>query len=1235
MALKKTNVSFPFNGGLDEKISEKVAPPGTLETAENCQFNKNGEIVKRKGYESMWTATGNWDTNTPLDPNTIIAGGDNVEAHGDELLIADGKRLFSMFDGYAKDKGEYLNCTFHNKDVLQDEAEKNGPVQHVRFDTDAGDEYDLFVFTTTKPVGNTAIVPPTVTANYAIASVDTGEIILGPVPFVSLVRANLSDPDDEASNPLPQVLYNPSLKSAYIFYANRTTQGGTTELRYFYQALRLDTVQNFGTISSAVSITDLSDASGAPCPPPVQLFCCMVVDQEVAVTSTSGVYLSFYGQQSKGDDAPGNLILLHLVYAGSISSPSLTLKTVKDVTGGVYTSSAFESQDLEIQTRFGTNVRLSLKCTPNTSRPVSLFYSVRDGSTSIDYRTKCSSFDPSLTSQTDIVFPGFRVLLNATTFAHSTNTTNNDIIINTVEDRGHGGNFTSAGKGGITATTVGTGFTEGVYSMPSTAAYGTNPAKIYIPVNGVGTPQVGQITVLDGGNNLASGANYLIQSPTSGTDAVYQFNATETPSKLRQAESQMLFYDNKDMSVASTNPTPNRVLKRAYLLSDLFYFEFNNSQIETASKRPYCLISNPSGPGQTSSGTTALINMNHDVVAFGLPGEMPLSNGTEINSLITNKFSLLQPTQRVQQKNNKILIGSSRFVRDNRTTTTSTTSLSTLAGSDVFEDQTYNGTLITIDAAPGRACPMLSLKDKMLLGGGGLFSYDSESIVESDFLHGPEFLNVKVVDLTNGTRTSQDLDAGDYSYAAVYSAIDNKGNLHESTVIFSDSVQISGTNKCVFIELPICSVTRRGQYRLDLYRTDADGQIYYKISGNVVNNLGISTSTNSTKQFIDGSNLEGEEVLYTTGGIAQNFNPGSVTDLKLHKDKVIASMPNGFIAVSKPALVGESMSFPLVGPFVLNLGNVVKEITAIGSARDMLIAFTEDEVYAYMGDGPTATGAVGFTQPKLLSTGQGAIPGSPVVSSSAGMYYFTERGLYSVLSNGQIQYISPQVESVLDLPNVVGMDLFDEVNELRIALSTGKILIYNYLFKRWSMWVTNINNLTSQTRYQPSSGVSENAHVLVNSFGTPTRQSLNGYQDSKVNFTYNPISGVYARITSTASYDLKIKTTPISANQLFGAQRVYRVMLLGDYLSSHRASYAVYNDYSSSASTNGNLTVSSDTDPYLYRLHLIKQKSRAVQLEFTADNSTGASLVLSGIAFEIGGRPDTFKLPETQTIAGS
>jgi len=534
---------------------------------------------------------------------------------------------------------------------------------------------------------------------------------------------------------------------------------------------------------------------------------------------------------------------------------------------------------------------------------------------------------------------------------------------------------------------------------------------------------------------------------------------------------------------------------------------------------------------------------------------------------------------------------------------------------------------------------MLSLKDNLLLGGGGLFSYDSTRIVESDFLHSPEFIGVKKYGLTGGVYSSNGIAEGDYSYAAVFSAIDNKGNLHESAPVFSDSVQISATEAGdgtgIHVRLAVCNLTARDRYRVDLYRTDADGQIYYQIAGDIVR---FNEPGNRQTLFIfndngtGGGSITERPVLYTTGGIAQNFNPGSTTGLTLHKDKIVATLPNGFAAVSKPTLVGESVSFPLVGPFVLNLGNVVKEITAAGSARDMLIIFTEDDVYAYMGDGPNATGAIGFTQPKLLSSGQGAIPGSFVVSSSAGMYYLSERGLYSILSNGQIQYISPQVESKLAPKAVVGMDLFDEENELRVAISTGDVLVYNYLFKRWSEWDTNIG-IRSQTRYQPDSGSSVTSHVLVNQSGSPAKMSVNSFADVAVTAAFRDGGGPII-ITQTSAISLKIKTTPISANQLLGAQRVYRAMILGDFVSSHTATLFVYTDYEAIPITFGTISASSDTDPYLYRIHLEQQKCRAVQLEFSDGGGSGGSVVLSGIAFEIGARPDTFKLPDTQTVQG-
>ena len=1242
MPLKKTNVSFPFSGGLDEKISEKIAPPGTLEIAENCQFDKNGEIVKRKGFETMWAQTANWDNNTPLDSNVEIAGGVNTESHGNELLIADGERLFSYFDGYVKNKGKYLNCTFHNKDIIQDEVEKNGPVQHTRFETNAGDEYDLFVYTSTRPVGKLASQEPTVKAYFSIYCVKTGEPIVNPTEFASVSRQNPITIDATSVTPAPQLMYNATLDTAFIFYGNYTSGA----IRYFYRTIRLDSISNFA-ISAATEITALTDPSGTAAPTPVQTFFCMVADQEFTTSANNFMYMAYYKQVSGKANDSGDLILLRLQVGGTAASPTLTLQTIKDVTGGVYSGGGTNnSQVSNLHQKFGTKVNLSLRCTENTSRPLSLFYSVQDPSTIGNYRVKCSSFTQDLSTQTDIVYTGdYYVLLNATTVVSKRTsgvTGVNEIVINAVKDRGNGMSAFNIAETMATFDGAfdvqGTGFTEGVYDMPTNPTIGMTSAKVYIPASGGTTPaDTAQITILDGGNNLQSGLGgiYTIISPTGGTDAIYRFGSVGSPSsdQLRQSNSVILMHTHTMTSTGSLTTAPS--FRNCYLLSDLFHYEFNELIGSHLLKDPYFLISNPAGVGQTSSGTTALVSFSKELLAFGLPSEMPLSAHTEIGSINSNIFSLTQSTQRVQVKGSKIFVGSSRFVRDVSTADVAQTGLGN--SNIVYDDQIYNGTLITIDANPPRACPMLSLKDNLLLGGGGLFSYDSTRIVESDFLHSPEFIGVKKYGLTGGVYSAYGIAEGDYSYAAVFSAIDNKGNLHESAPVFSDSINISAAeaaNKTgIHVSLAVCNLTARDRYRVDLYRTDADGQIYYQIAGDIVR---FNDPSNRQTLFIFNDNGTGGEsiterpVLYSTGGIAQNFNPGSTTGLTLHKDKVIATLPNGFAAVSKPVLVGESVSFPLVGPFVLNLGNVVKEITAAGSARDMLVIFTEDDVYAYMGDGPNATGAIGFTQPKLLSSGQGAIPGSFVVSSSAGMYYLSERGLYSILSNGQIQYISPQVESKLAPKAVVGMDMFDEENELRIALSTGDILVYNYLFKRWSEWDTNIG-IKSQTRYQPDSGSSVTSHVLVNGSGSPAKMSVNGFQDTEVAKSFSPPGTI---INLTSGYTMKVRTTPISANQLFGAQRVYRAMILGDYVSSHTASLFVYTDYKSVPSTYGFISVASDTDPYLYRIHLEQQKCRAVQLEFSDSGANGGSVVLNGIAFEIGGRADTFKLPNTQTVQG-
>ena len=47
MALEKGRIAVPLAKGINQKIDPKQDPPGSLETLENIQVSKYGEIEKR------------------------------------------------------------------------------------------------------------------------------------------------------------------------------------------------------------------------------------------------------------------------------------------------------------------------------------------------------------------------------------------------------------------------------------------------------------------------------------------------------------------------------------------------------------------------------------------------------------------------------------------------------------------------------------------------------------------------------------------------------------------------------------------------------------------------------------------------------------------------------------------------------------------------------------------------------------------------------------------------------------------------------------------------------------------------------------------------------------------------------------------------------------------------------------------------------------------------------------
>ena len=113
---------------------------------------------------------------------------------------------------------------------------------------------------------------------------------------------------------------------------------------------------------------------------------------------------------------------------------------------------------------------------------------------------------------------------------------------------------------------------------------------------------------------------------------------------------------------------------------------------------------------------------------------------------------------------------------------------------------------------------------------------------------------------------------------------------------------------------------------------------------------------------------------------------------------------------------------------------------------------------------------------------------------------------------------------------------------------------------------------------------------------------------------------------------MQIDFMPISINGIQGAQRVYRAMLLytdkdsGDVNLQVNLSF----DYGSFSEFH-NLLPMPDA-PNNLRIHLSQQKCKAVQIRLIVRGSN-SGITLNGLAFEIGARPGTFKLPAAQTIA--
>ena len=1219
MALKKQTVSIPFAQGLTQKTSDASSNPGSLKDCKNIQINKLGEIKKRYGVGIQIPSGSN---STPYD-TVYPESGKRLSSLNNTTLMLDGQRAYAAVSSSTKfkDAGEILATELEQEDVHEANEAKVGPVAFKRIVTGSG-SLDVYLWTQTIPFKAGENLGPTYKSFVELKQAGTQVRVSPILEVVSQSREAThastfnSDLEFLTMAPQTQMLYSSTTDYLYFFY-----YGGSGSSNLVMRSMDLSSATPSFTLSSATNlITDVCPSVGT-----------FVVD---SYNDTQTMYAAYYNAQSVATAKPGDL---HLARITESSGGSLSVASTVDVTNNVFNTS--DSQRTDLATKTGCRVNIALRAM-NTSANFSVFiaYSVQGsgkGGTN-DYRTFVDIFkadlSTSLFSETSVPdglafsLNSRHAMLNAASAEIKSGSGGSvvySVALELCEDQGQ--SLFNALKGTVTPTAAGSNYVTGLAKLASSttspANFGEVPADIVITASGAVAASV--VDIIHPGNQFVAGTNAISQgSGSSGVAAVASGNI-ETDSAsitlIKPNHGIHLFEIDSSSLPSGVQNVTSFSFKDVSLISDVMIHNFGSN-----GSTAYFAMSKTVGNSSSSSGNTYIASEEGNIVATFLTGNQALNLTSEIRSRIINKFSLMNGVSRVYTLDSESFIfGSNEFIAD----VDVSADLGQTDGSTLSTDQGYNGVLYRFKKVVDREYPTQEVGLKTYIGGGSLFLFDGTHVFENNFWEFPQIKELKAIDRIAGTSGSQSV-----TYAFVFSSVDDAGDLHESVTVLSEVIS-KGSNQSVCGQIYITDCTLRkltegssARPQLDIYRTESNGSIFFKIQSIAFNSTGRHiTFVDDFKNVIDK-----EQILYTTGGIPDNFTTGSVSDLALYKNRLMAASVSGrnIVLASRPLAQGFSCGFPLIPPFQVLIQDETERITGIEKMPDFFLCFSADNAYAVFGDGPNDAGAGGFSGAKNIGPKQGMVPGTPHLSTSLGAFYISERGLYVVTPNTQLNYLGAQVEDSFTTnagtsgAPVKSIILDDDENEIRMLMQNNSVvLIYNTFFNTWYQWDISTGNTANQKIVDQR--IIDRTYVVLQANGSVLTASKAAYQDQYVSS---------AGATTTTNYNFDVELHSISVNGLQGAQRVYRVQLLGDFIDQNDLTMQVFNDYAATASETHTLGIASDTDPYIYRAHLKNQKSRAIALKISVSGN-GASVKLKGVAFEVGARPSTFKLPAAQTIA--
>lgn len=647
------------------------------------------------------------------------------------------------------------------------------------------------------------------------------------------------------------------------------------------------------------------------------------------------------------------------------------------------------------------------------------------------------------------------------------------------------------------------------------------------------------------------------------------------------------FIKTNTFTVGGTAGTPAVVSRSVGLASKAFFYNGNSFVLSTydSSLQPTYFVLNQSG--QVAAKVSA-------ATGGGIPAKRLVPN---VNSLATGKFQI------------------SYLQRDFVTTTGGTAQVYFLTG---VMQSTLDFTLTALQT--------VDIADNLHLTGGFLYMYDGANLVEQSYHLFPE----KVTITPSGAGGV--ILAGTYQYSAVYEWTDNFGQIERSAPSIPVSVTNTGSTSSNSVSIPTLRVTAKkgtNPVSVVLYRTQANQTIFYRVSS--ITSPTVNDTTADTVTIVDilgDATIIGNQQLYTTGGELENIAPPVPLSINTYKNRIIVIDAENRLNwwYSKQVIQGVPVEFSDF--FVQTVDQRGGDLVVGTQMDDKLILFKSDDIFYVVGDGPAPSGANNdFTPAQLVTTGVGCVDPKSVVTMPLGLMFKSRHGIWLLDRGLNASYIGKDVEAY-NSSHVTSAKLIKDQNQVRFTLDSGVTLTYDYFQQQWSVFTQM--SATDSTLFQ-------NNFTYVQSNGLVMQETPGLYTDNN------------------QFIKLKVVTSWLSFAQLQGYQRVRRFLILGDYFSAHKLIIYIAKDFNPNPIQQDIIDAGTLlTDPvygadspygsgspygggsqvYQWLIHMSQQKCETVQitLEDSQASNFGQGFDISTLAFEVGIKRGTFKMPASNSF---